>query len=79
LFLLKLFAPILNHHWQSAYIVLSRSRGQRTTAGGRCNGFVQRFMVTPLLTLFLQADVAEAAAQGAVGRCPAALRALIPG
>jgi hypothetical protein len=36
-------------------------------------------MVTPRLTVFLQTDVAEAAAQGAVGRCPAALRALIPG
>jgi hypothetical protein len=27
-------------------------------------------MVTPRLTVFLQSSVAEAAAQGAVGRCP---------
>jgi hypothetical protein len=41
--------------------------------------FFQRFLVTQLLTLFLLVEVAEAAALGAVGRCPAALRALIPG
>jgi hypothetical protein len=31
---------------------------------------VQRFMATPRLTVFLQTGVADAAAPGAVGRCP---------
>jgi hypothetical protein len=56
-----------------------RDSGQRPTAGGRSDLVVQHFMVPPRLTVFSQADVAEASAQGAVGRCPAALRALIPG
>jgi hypothetical protein len=67
---LKLLALILGHLGQSAYIAPLLNRGQRSTAGGRRDGFVQRFMVTPRLTVFLQADVAIAAAQGAVGRCP---------
>jgi hypothetical protein len=36
-------------------------------------------MATHRRTLFLQADVAEAPARGAVGRCPAAFQALNPG
>jgi hypothetical protein len=58
---------------------LEDNRGRRPAAGGRSNGFCQRLLATPRLTVFSQADIAEASAQGAVGRCPAALRALIPG
>ena len=53
--------------------------GQRPTAGGRSDSHAARFIPPPHPTVVRMTDVAIAPAHGAVGRCPAALRALIPG
>jgi hypothetical protein len=61
----------LNRLGQSTKIARSRERRQRPTAGGRCYGIIQHFMAPPRLTVFLQADAAEAAARRAEGTPPA--------